>query len=401
MLMGWIWVALDQVPSLSKGFTVMGAFKAGLFTSYFHVENVPYPDGIRRQSAVRGTLRDIVEWTSFFPGSNIIRYLLLCYRLCAEPLDLFDAFMILYREYQQTKRMNDEFIERCYVFLVQWILLWGGQDLTPDLRMMITHFAENELAHFRSGIALQHIQGLLASEQVIRSFPGDSSELESLLENEILSARSGKKKRSLRVTLPIASIQNLPENGTPIDILDYDTVTLCHQLTSIEVDFFRTLKVTEFLYNNWLRVNKSVVAPTLTQLSEHFNKVSLWVATLVIVADTMKRKIRTISKLLRVVKKLISMRNYSTACQIVTGITHFTLSRLHGLHSVCPIPPSPSSAHSLLTHSFSSQSLPPKSRELLEKHKELFDNRNNYKSYRQQSLHHPCIPLLRMFALSS
>ena len=281
----------------------MGARKQGIFSQHFLLKNVVYPDGVTRNSAVRGTLVDVVEWISYFPSSNIIRYALLCYRLCAEPMDLYEAFMELFHQYQEQFKISETFLERCYVFVVQWILLWGGQDFTPDLRTVIMAFSESVFKDFRSGTAIEHIQGLLAADQVLQSYPGDSSDLEKLEDDEVaLSSRSKRKRISRVITLPLAMLS--PREPAPADLglLEVSSEILCSHLSCIEMDFFRSVKVTEFLRNNWLKSNRSIVAPSLSHLSDHFNKVSLWVASLVLHAKTMKLKIRLLAKFLRMVK---------------------------------------------------------------------------------------------------
>ena len=64
-------ILLVQTPSLSCMYTVQGARREGKFSTGFRIEKVAHPDGIRRQTAVQGTLLDLVEWCSFFPGMRI------------------------------------------------------------------------------------------------------------------------------------------------------------------------------------------------------------------------------------------------------------------------------------------------------------------------------------------
>ena len=226
--------------------------------------------------------------------------------------------MELWHQYNEANRNDFKFKERCYVFIVQWILMWGGIDFTPDLRGSILQFIEKSFSDYKNGLAIKHINTLLQSTKVIESSPGEFIEIELKIdhssylnegEKEInsnpLNKISKRKRISRVVTLPLHMMS--PRTYNHFNILEFDTQIICDHLTWIESDLFQSIRITELLHNNWLRDNKKIVAPNLTNLSDHFNKVSSWTSSLIITADSVKMQIRLFNKFLRIVKvKIIS-----------------------------------------------------------------------------------------------
>lgn len=64
-------------------------------------------------------------------------------------------------------------------------------------------------------------------------------------------------------------------------------------------------------------------------MTNFWNKVCSWVATAILRQDTPKDQAKIIKKFTKVAQHLMLLRNYSTASQIVAGIQHITIDRLH------------------------------------------------------------------------
>ena len=218
------------------------------------------------------------------------------------PEGLLASVLEQWKTYETQNNIDNDFKERCYVFIVQWILLWGGLDFTPNIRKSLVDFVQRALASFQRGIAVEHILALLSSERVIESPPGESMDFESLEMGNIV--RSTRKRISRVMTLPISMMS--PRVQREFNLLEYDTEIICDHLTWIESDLFKCISITEYMNNNWLRDNKKILAPNLTNLSDHFNKVATWVSSIIITSDGGKQQAKLFHKFLRITRVSVS-----------------------------------------------------------------------------------------------
>ena len=240
----------------------------------------------------------IVNCTNLELASNIIRYLLLCYRISFNSTELFQALMDLWHRYTLRNAITNEIKERIYIFIVQWILYWGCIDFTPQLCAQMAKFADVALSGYLNGLAQTQIKTLMCSDQVFKSPPGQP--VEEVDDTTLTPKDSRSRKRLSRVvTLPLNMLSPRSSN---INLMEYDTEVICIHLTSIETTLFKNIRITEFLNNNWLKPNKHQVAVGLCNISDHFNKVVNWVASQVITALSLKSRMRIFNKFLRITR---------------------------------------------------------------------------------------------------
>ena len=71
-------------------------------------------------------------------------------------------------------------------------------------------------------------------------------------------------------------------------------------LTMIQWRIFRRVKPNEMLFQAWQKHNKEQIAPNLTELAKRFDRVSFWVATMVVRGSTFKIQAKTIEKFIDV-----------------------------------------------------------------------------------------------------
>jgi hypothetical protein len=61
--------------------------------------------------------------------------------------------------------------------------------------------------------------------------------------------------------------------------LDYHPTEIARQMTLIEYDMYKNIKVFEFLGNGWARKDKEKRAPNILAMTRRFNNVSAWIQT--------------------------------------------------------------------------------------------------------------------------
>lgn len=96
-------------------------------------------------------------------------------------------------------------------------------------------------------------------------------------------------------------------------------MVLAEQLTIIESAFHQQIPNLEILQDKQKH---------LLRMSNWWNKVCAWVATVILQQRSPKTQAKTIKKFVKLAKLLIKLRNYSSASQIIAGIQHVAVDRL-------------------------------------------------------------------------
>ena len=115
------------------------------------------------------------------------------------------------------------------------------------------------------------------------------------------------------------------------NVLKFDATNCAQQLTLIECSLLRDIEIIDLLKKCQ---TGSSTSPALEGCSNHFNRVCLWVATIILTSQTLAKQIICFQKLLKVAKRLFRMRNYSTCAQIISGLQDISITRLKHLSEV-------------------------------------------------------------------
>jgi len=82
---------------------------------------------------------------------------------------------------------------------------------------------------------------------------------------------------------------------TDITVQDF-----AEQLTQFEFDMFRTIDDSEFNQRVWLKKDPSKAECSLCRMIEHFNKVSIWIASEILQTADMKERANAIKKMINI-----------------------------------------------------------------------------------------------------
>merc|ERR1712137_35814 len=332
------------------GYSTQTALEQGIYSSYFLTQSCPdiILDDNHSTSRVRptaGLVEDIVEWTSFSPGSDIVRNYLTAFRNSFCPSDVFQAVERLHEAYTSKGQWDEQAQERHYAFLVQWILYWGIDFTNATLReQLVTHVQQ----FYKKGLHAVDYVRLLIDSPDLGSKPGVA---------HITQPFMAKLKKRPSFT---SGHRDLSFHG----MIGFDADSIAQQLTMIECSLLQDVTVPALL-----KKCKGVSSSCLEELSTHFNRVSLWVATGVLTRKSEKKQIRFWRKMLRIAKRLYQLRNYSACAQIISGLQNISITRLK-------------------------LEIPEKSMKGLHHLSDLLSPAENYSTYRRLLKRPPCIPLL-------
>mmetsp|Transcript_37862 Transcript_37862/g.95166 ORF Transcript_37862/g.95166 Transcript_37862/m.95166 type:complete len:798 (+) Transcript_37862:816-3209(+) len=129
---------------------------------------------------------------------------------------------------------------------------------------------------------------------------------------------------------PTPVITLIAESGVPSDVPSYfddlKSSVLAEALTQVEFDhFYCKLPMQEFLNRRFASPERS---PFLQATVQRFNRVTFWVATLILLANSPKARAKRISKFIQVAERMAELNNFSGVLQMVSALHLASIIRL-------------------------------------------------------------------------
>mmetsp|Transcript_19926 Transcript_19926/g.50605 ORF Transcript_19926/g.50605 Transcript_19926/m.50605 type:complete len:635 (+) Transcript_19926:130-2034(+) len=126
--------------------------------------------------------------------------------------------------------------------------------------------------------------------------------------------------------------QNVAEGETEkMSVLSCGPVALAQALTMADLAHFTKVKGTEFLGNAWQKSNRFEAAPNLAALTDRFNSVSFWVATLILSTKSQTTQVEIVERFIDTALRLFKMNNYNSLMEVFSGLDMHAIQRLKGL----------------------------------------------------------------------
>jgi len=110
------------------------------------------------------------------------------------------------------------------------------------------------------------------------------------------------------------------------DILKYGSGAIAKQMTLIDFEIVSAMNVTD-LRNKILHPDVGKWE-SVSNCSSHFNKMSFWVATQIIIAPNCKTRAEIIEKFISISAKLYKYRNFHGVYQVLSGLRNVNVRRL-------------------------------------------------------------------------
>eukprot|EP01094_Clydonella_sp_ATCC50884_P028908 TRINITY_DN8841_c0_g1_i1.p1 TRINITY_DN8841_c0_g1~~TRINITY_DN8841_c0_g1_i1.p1 ORF type:complete len:588 (+),score=266.36 TRINITY_DN8841_c0_g1_i1:205-1764(+) len=116
---------------------------------------------------------------------------------------------------------------------------------------------------------------------------------------------------------------------TPADLcMSSSPKDIAQQLTLIDFDVFRRIEPRELLLQAWSKKTTKHRAPNVRALIRRFNRVSYWLATIVLCHEKLKDRAAALEKFINIAKELHALQNYNTLMGIIAGIRMSCVARL-------------------------------------------------------------------------
>ncbi|KAM4578534.1 rap guanine nucleotide exchange factor 1-like [Fundulus diaphanus] len=207
---------------------------------------------------------------------------------------------------------------------------------------------------------------LLLIDLVFSLLIGGELGMAHLLHSNILSKM---EKRWKLIGSPM-SLRPLAAKGVaarPGTLLDFRSQDLAEQLTLLDSDLFCKIELPEVLL--WSKEQNEERSPHLTEFTQHFNNVSFWVRSVIILQDKPQDREKLLLKFLKVMKHLRKLNNFNSYLSILSALDSAPLRRLDWQRNTS---------------------------ETLEEFSSLIDSSSSFRAYRAAlaEVEPPCIPYL-------
>jgi hypothetical protein len=136
-----------------------------------------------------------------------------------------------------------------------------------------------------------------------------------------------KAKKGKRLSTKKRSRANSVADGEAC----FDTLTaadIAEQLTLREWELFRVIPDEEFLEKTWL-VRPPPAHSLLAKMIDHFNVISMWVASEIVNTEDLKDRANALKKFIQVCDLLFELGNFNGLMEVVAGLSLGCVQRLH------------------------------------------------------------------------
>lgn len=135
-------------------------------------------------------------------------------------------------------------------------------------------------------------------------------------------------REHLDALTPLPS-QDGPEEGTIAILETLDSREFAHQLTLYDFELFKCIHEYELIYSNFGRHNfPGCITANLDLFIRRFNEIQYWVATEILLAINMHKRVQLLKKLLKVALYCRDLQNINAFFAIMMGIGNTAVSRL-------------------------------------------------------------------------
>lgn len=119
-------------------------------------------------------------------------------------------------------------------------------------------------------------------------------------------------------------------SDAPVSILDFHPRDIAMQLTLLDFEVFSRIEPKELLGKSWAQAeSKERLAPNIIALTNRFNKLCNWVATVIVSENNLRKRASILEHLIRIASKLDELNNFFGVMAVLAGLSQNSVYRLH------------------------------------------------------------------------
>nr|XP_055024016.1 rap guanine nucleotide exchange factor 1 isoform X4 [Misgurnus anguillicaudatus] len=157
-----------------------------------------------------------------------------------------------------------------------------------------------------------------------------------------------QQKRLLQYTNSLKTLAARGVAARPGTLHDFRSHEIADQLTLLDAELFYKIEIPEVLL--WAKEQNEEKSPNLTQFTEHFNNMSYWVRSLIILQEKAQDREKLLLKFIKIMKHLRKLNNFNSYLAILSALDSAPIRRLEwqkqtseGLEEYCTLIDSSSS----------------------------------------------------------
>ncbi|XP_052505620.1 rap guanine nucleotide exchange factor 1 isoform X7 [Budorcas taxicolor] len=164
----------------------------------------------------------------------------------------------------------------------------------------------------------------LLMELVFRLVRSGELSLARVLRKNILDKVDQKKLlRCTNSDQPLAARGVAARPGT---LHDFHSHEIAEQLTLLDAELFYKIEIPEVLL--WAKEQNEEKSPNLTQFTEHFNNMSYWVRSIIMLQEKAQDRERLLLKFIKIMKHLRKLNNFNSYLAILSALDSAPIRRL-------------------------------------------------------------------------
>uniref|UniRef100_A0A8D0HN12 CRK SH3-binding GNRP n=1 Tax=Sphenodon punctatus TaxID=8508 RepID=A0A8D0HN12_SPHPU len=164
----------------------------------------------------------------------------------------------------------------------------------------------------------------LLMELVFRLVCNGELSLARVLRKNILDKVDQKKMmRCPNSIKPLAARGVAARPGT---LHDFHSHEIAEQLTLLDAELFYKIEIPEVLL--WAKEKNEEKSPNLTQFTEHFNNMSYWVRSIIMLQEKAQDRERLLLKFIKIMKHLRKLNNFNSYLAILSALDSAPIRRL-------------------------------------------------------------------------
>ncbi|XP_066466652.1 rap guanine nucleotide exchange factor 1 [Tiliqua scincoides] len=164
----------------------------------------------------------------------------------------------------------------------------------------------------------------LLMELVFRLVCNGELSLARVLRKNILDKMDQKKM--LRYTNSIKPLSARGVAARPGTLHDFHSHEIAEQLTLLDAELFYKIEIPEVLL--WAKEQNEEKSPNLTQFTEHFNNMSYWVRSIIMLQEKAQDRERLLLKFIKIMKHLRKLNNFNSYLAILSALDSAPIRRL-------------------------------------------------------------------------
>ncbi|XP_052230046.1 rap guanine nucleotide exchange factor 1-like isoform X2 [Dreissena polymorpha] len=150
--------------------------------------------------------------------------------------------------------------------------------------------------------------------------------LARILRMKLIEKCGAKKHQELSALSQNTPLSSISLTSSVSDLLHFKSHEIAEQMTLIDANLFQQIEIPEVLL--WAKEQSEELSPNLTKFTEHFNKMSYWCRTRILLQNEAKEREKYMVKFIKIMRHLRKMNNFNSFLALLSALDSAPVHRL-------------------------------------------------------------------------